>query len=720
MMKKVINILLFLFVSFSAMYPQILLPPYHFEPVDTFYNYYSGQGNFFSKTSVDYVFLTPAKNLKYRKSIAIINSKSKNLTKIKLNNFRIYPKLFIDDFDADSLSEMIYVLTGNYKLVLKYFDAKDSYKLFELKIPKASYNGSVFVIPAQLDEDKAKEVLIIIASVAPVPGSIRGMFAVDVQTKKLLWKTYFADNISAYHLFEKQQNKLIALFSFARNDQMHYANGKFYVKRLPKYENIYVNENAQDYSCDSASYMKIFDLSNGSLVYRKRLGGKGVKIIEFKEKLNDYDFVANLKHISIGNKEPDKLLGFKENDFSLTTLIEYPHNLQTAKRVVDFASPNILQISDSTAIIVKNGRLGTIKLKFPSYIRIYEYLRTAVGNVFVASNAVESLLFGEDQQVLAKLQTRLRLHYLENSGNIFYRKYTINKKHATVFYKLTKTSFFARIPTKLYLYLTILLVGLFLFLVILWAATLLISLRKIKRQSVELEATTSKLLQAEKLSALGMIAGSIAHQINSPLGAILNSARRLQRKNSEEPNVKLILEAGERIKTIVQKFLVTTQPSKDDERGVPFIEVYDAWRQLFAHDFGSQYIKIEEEINDGDTVLPLTRNEINEIINNLMFNARDAVIKAKPNGERIIRIMTQKENKHFIIRISDNGGGFTEDFLKKGIQIFETTKERGKGTGLGLWILTVILKNVSGKIELSNNEEGAVVTVKIPLKKQKR
>jgi signal transduction histidine kinase len=719
MHKRFFIILLFYFVG--NVFSQNLLPPFRFEPVDTIPNYFAGKGNFFSLDSTEYVVFTPAENLKYKRSLEIISRKSKKLQfTFTMENFKMLPDIFIGDIDGDSLSEMVFAATGNQKLKFFYYNSGEIAELLNIDLGRPAFNGGYFIIPSQVTGDERKEIVIVIGSIMPMPGSIRGIFAVDPVNHKVIWKKYFADFISTYIPFNKKGEDYLALFSFSRNEGFYYANGKFYVDRVGVSQAKNIDTDAPDYSCDSISVMKIFKMKNGEMVFQKRLAGSGILIDKMKGNLNEYDGILIRKQISIiKGQRYDVLYGFNKRDFSLKPIIKFPHYI-TSTKTVYFGSKTIVQVSDSTAMVIKNGRLREIKLNFPPYTKIYNFLKTGLGYLFIAANAVENLVYDENQNLLATSEGRLRIKYMKGTGNIFFRKYVVNRKPVTVFLKMEETPIFDRIPTKTYLYLTTALFALFLFITLLWASTMFYSQKKIKRQSKELEITTSKLLQAEKLSALGTIAGSIAHQINSPLGAILNAATRLKRKGIDDANVNLIKEAGERIKTIVNKFLVTTHTSEEEQRGVTFDEVFEAWYELFTHDFANQGIRIIADIKNADVIIPLTRSEVNEIINNLMFNARDAVIAANEAGKREIKISTVKKGEKFLIEIADNGTGFNEDILKKGIRIFATTKERGKGTGLGLWILTIILRNVHGKIKLANGEKGAIVTVEIPLNNPKK
>ncbi len=701
-MKKILIILVFPIILYS----QWFNPPYRLTPIDTIYGNILAKGSFFKKGKTDYVGFTNQTISKFNRLMRITKSNGE-LIDIIIPKRKILSRFFVVNIDKDSLDELIFGASGQHKLELYTFNEGKKNNFFSLNIPKRYFNGKFIAIPVK---NHPEEIIIIIVSVLPDKGSLRGMFRINLKTKKILWKRYFADAISEYYQFKKNNKNLLALFSYARNEKLFYANGKFIYKRNEP--NVKVDITAPDFSCDSISTLKIYDISNGSLIYKKRIAGLGVKVKRFGEKIKGYDLLLNFKQYSFANRQTDKLVGFKKNDFSLTTLLKYPHRVQH-NQVVSMLSNTIVQKNDSIAVITKNEKLTEVKLRFPPLTKIEDFLKTQIGYIYLAKSVPGSTLYDENQKILSKSNTNLVL--IDSKKNIYAGSFYINGIKKTLIYHLQPLFILDRISAKGFLYILMLILFLSFFLFSIWSGTIWFSFIRIKKQNQDLEQMTTKLLQAEKLSALGTIAGSIAHQINSPLGAILNASERLKKQGLEDKNVELIYNAGERIKVIIQKFLLSTR--KETSKNVNFNDVFERWYSLFSKDFAEQGIKIKTEIKNGDVSLPLTWDELNELINNTMFNARDSVILANPAGEREIKIKTELQNSKFIISIEDNGLGFDKKYLKDGIKIFNTTKEKGKGTGLGLWIIDTILKKIGGKIELKNGENGAIVLIKIPVAK---
>ncbi len=711
-MKKFLVLFAFICV-FGKIQAQDLLPPFKLKKIETYELFYSGKGKFFSKDSVDYLMRRPFRIIKYNNSFEIISPKSKTtIAKISIPENKILDNYLIQDFDNDAMDELIFFSTGKKKLQFYLFDNGTLTEIYSLDIPKSNYNGDIFIIPAQIDNDNYLEIILVLATNMPLKGSIRGAIAIDLQTKKVIWKNLFADYISAYLTFNKNDKDYLALFSYARSFHFYRANGKFYILRnFSHKEELNRILRAKDFSSDTASYLKILEIKTGKEIYKKRIGGKGVKVVNFQGSIKGYVGVLKILHILIEDPLPDAIVGLRKEDFSLVTISEFLHN--PINKVIAYGSNSIVQTSDSTFGVIYKDKFKIFKIKFPEFSKVFEFVQTRFGPVFIGSRMNKGLLFDIRQKVMT--DAPFRTLYLDGSGDLFIQHTKFNSIFETNFYRLEKRHFFERLTAKSFLLFFVILMGLLLLLTGLWLTTLFVSFRKISIQNNQIKKATSKLLMSEKLSALGLMSGSIAHQINSPLGAIINGAKRLSRK-IDDPNVQLILEAGERIKATVNKFLITSRNDDEEKRGVLFSEVFNNWYDLFSLDFRNQHVAIIKNIEDGDTCLNLTSNELNEIINNLMFNARDSVIKSNGSGKKIIEISARKKDNLFEIVIEDNGSGFDKKILRKGIKLFATTKGKGEGTGLGLWIISNILKSINGKITIGNTDKGAKVIVEVPVK----
>ena len=104
-----------------------------------------------------------------------------------------------------------------------------------------------------------------------------------------------------------------------------------------------------------------------------------------------------------------------------------------------------------------------------------------------------------------------------------------------------------------------------------------------------------------------------------------------------------------------------------------------------------------------------------EAIKNILNNSIEAFIENKIDN-RIITIKTEDINSHLRLKIEDNASGIDEKILPKIFEPYFTTKDESKGTGIGLYMSKLIIENnMGGKIEVKNDDEGAIFTIKLPI-----
>ena len=99
------------------------------------------------------------------------------------------------------------------------------------------------------------------------------------------------------------------------------------------------------------------------------------------------------------------------------------------------------------------------------------------------------------------------------------------------------------------------------------------------------------------------------------------------------------------------------------------------------------------------------KNEFMQVILNLVSNAKDAIVDK--NKEGVIKISSKKEQDKIVIEIEDNGGGIPEEIINRIFEPYFTTKEEGKGTGMGLYMVKEIINRMDGEISVINTKEGA-------------
>lgn len=234
----------------------------------------------------------------------------------------------------------------------------------------------------------------------------------------------------------------------------------------------------------------------------------------------------------------------------------------------------------------------------------------------------------------------------------------------------------------------------------------------------DLKEITTRLYRHEKLVDIGLLLAEINHRLRNPIAGINNYARLLQKKLPAESPVRKevdrIREGTEQIDTLLRKL---SEPSSlnMDMKPINLDEVLKtacAKIQAEAKNRGARMII------KNDALLPNIAGDwerLSEVFENLIDNALDAVAE-KENGERLIKVGLQKEGEWVIAAVEDTGSGIPEENLSRVFNPLFSTKENGKGTGLGLYIAHTIIERHGGKIHVQSElGKGTCFTVKLPV-----
>jgi two-component system NtrC family sensor kinase len=231
---------------------------------------------------------------------------------------------------------------------------------------------------------------------------------------------------------------------------------------------------------------------------------------------------------------------------------------------------------------------------------------------------------------------------------------------------------------------------------------------------------TRQLSNAEKLAAIGRLAGGVAHEINNPLGGILAFAQILLREScppqEQREYLREIEKSAFRCKAIVEALLRFSRQSPRMKRAP--LALNDVVREsltLVSYKYAVRDVQIRCEL--GDSLPPVlgNANQLEQVLVNLLSNAFDAItsVPSKPAGA--IELRTSAADGWVELQVADSGTGISDGHLPKIFDPFFTTKEEGKGTGLGLAVTYAIIREHGGRIAARNRPEGgAVFTVALP------
>jgi two-component system, NtrC family, sensor kinase len=230
-------------------------------------------------------------------------------------------------------------------------------------------------------------------------------------------------------------------------------------------------------------------------------------------------------------------------------------------------------------------------------------------------------------------------------------------------------------------------------------------------EKIQLE---DQLLQAEKLSSIGLLAAGIAHEINTPITGISSYTQILLKDNVDADRRKSILEKIEkqtfRASEIVNSLLNFSRMSGSEFNAVDINQLIADSLALLDHQLELNHIKVASELEQ--TLPPIYGNtgKLQQVFVNLFLNARDAM----PSGGELA-IHTGMNESMVVVNISDTGNGIPKENLKKIFDPFFTTKRIGKGTGLGLAVTYGIIQEHGGRIFVdSDTGKGTRFTLKLP------
>lgn len=239
-----------------------------------------------------------------------------------------------------------------------------------------------------------------------------------------------------------------------------------------------------------------------------------------------------------------------------------------------------------------------------------------------------------------------------------------------------------------------------------------------QRQLVEHQ---SQLMTAAKFSALGEMAGGIAHEINSPLTAILMRAQQMQvllnRSPIDENQLRHCCKSVElmsiRISKIINGMKKFSRVSDSNQpfESIPLASILDDSFALCAEKFRNTGIQMQFNLPDEKILISCRAVEISQVILNILNNAADAT--EGQSDRKILVSVTQKPNS-VEIRIADNGPGIKKEVAEKLFEPFFTTKPVGKGTGLGLSISMGLIKGHKGQLRLDTSSSQTCFVIELP------
>jgi hypothetical protein len=214
-----------------------------------------------------------------------------------------------------------------------------------------------------------------------------------------------------------------------------------------------------------------------------------------------------------------------------------------------------------------------------------------------------------------------------------------------------------------------------------------------------------RLVQADKLSSIGLLAAGVAHEVNTPLAVISTYAQMLAKQVADDSQKSLILDKIAkqtfRASEIVNSLLNFSRTSTTSFGDVSLNRVVQETLSLLEHQLQKSGIQVKTDLEADLPGVYGNSGKLQQVFLNLFLNARDAMTSGGT-----LEVRTWPEGAGVKVEVSDNGPGIAAEHVHRIYDPFFTTKAARKGTGLGLSVTYGIIQEHGGSIEVSNRPGG--------------
>jgi signal transduction histidine kinase/CheY-like chemotaxis protein len=249
---------------------------------------------------------------------------------------------------------------------------------------------------------------------------------------------------------------------------------------------------------------------------------------------------------------------------------------------------------------------------------------------------------------------------------------------------------------------------------------------ELKSSYQDLQSAQQRLLQSEKLAAVGQLISGIAHELNNPLTGVVGWTQFLLGQDlpaTVRPHLITVNDQAQRATRIVQNLLTFSRQHRPEKTSVSLNEVVENTLALRAYELKVNNVQVHRILDPGLGRIHADPHQLQQVILNLIINAEQAILQDPAGGGRNgtlvpggnLRVETRVEERRSVthpeandetsagqpgvlLTVADDGPGIAPDLLKKIFDPFFTTKPIGQGTGLGLSISYGIIQEHGGRI----------------------
>jgi signal transduction histidine kinase len=223
-----------------------------------------------------------------------------------------------------------------------------------------------------------------------------------------------------------------------------------------------------------------------------------------------------------------------------------------------------------------------------------------------------------------------------------------------------------------------------------------------------------QLRRTELLAELGTLASGMAHEIGTPMNVILGRAEFAMRRIDDErakQSLATIVTQVERITKIMNQFLAFARRRPAERRAVGVTDIVEDSLEMLRERLARHQIQVVAEIPEAVPLVHADPDQMSQVLLNLFINA----LHAMPEGGTL-KVTVKPQADVVALLIADTGHGIPREHLGKIFTPFFTTKEIGKGTGLGLTVVHGIIEEHGGKIAVESEPgKGTTFTILLPI-----
>ncbi|CAI6149807.1 MAG: Sensor protein FixL [uncultured Sulfurimonas sp.] len=241
------------------------------------------------------------------------------------------------------------------------------------------------------------------------------------------------------------------------------------------------------------------------------------------------------------------------------------------------------------------------------------------------------------------------------------------------------------------------------------------------RKELELIRNKDKqILHQSCLAQMGEMISMIAHQWRQPLSAIASASALINLKAQlNKLDKETALEVSQNIANYTQHLSATIDDFRDffkqdkEQDTTNFTYLVKSVFSIIRSTLENNNIAVIEELNCKDSFMAYS-NELKQVIINLVSNAQDVLVEKKVQSA-YIKLKSYSDDENYILEISDNGGGISEDVIDKIFNPYFSTRHKQDGTGLGLYMSkTIVEEHCRGKLSCYNTSDSACFKVELP------